>query len=63
METLRDLVPGFSRLAVLWRGDNADSQLSFSEIESAAPALGVLVISLAIGNAAEIDHALRSHAA
>jgi putative ABC transport system substrate-binding protein len=41
MELLKAVVPGLSRVAVLWNPDSSSARLHLKEIESAAHALGI----------------------
>jgi len=41
LELLKEVVPRFSHVAVIWDPDSAGSSLRFKEIRAAAPTLGV----------------------
>jgi putative ABC transport system substrate-binding protein len=58
LKKLRDLQPGLSRLAVLWNSEETGSYLR--ELERAAPALPVRVISMRVGDRADVPDALRA---
>ena len=51
LELLKEIVPRFSRVAVIWDPDGAGSSLRFKEIQAAAQALGVKLQSLEVRGA------------
>jgi putative tryptophan/tyrosine transport system substrate-binding protein len=53
LELLKELVPGLSRVAVLWNSTNPYPTTVFKETEDAARALGVEVQSLAVKSPAD----------
>jgi putative ABC transport system substrate-binding protein len=64
VQLLREIVPGISRVAVLWNPDHADPE--FSETARVAEALGVKTLSLEVRRSADFqtafDAALRERA-
>ena len=55
LEMLNDILHGFTRLAILWNPDNASASLKFTEIETAARALGIEVEPLRARLPSDID--------
>jgi putative ABC transport system substrate-binding protein len=60
LELLEELLPGVSRVAVLWNAANPYSALVFKETAGAARTLGVELQSLEIREPADIDGALEA---
>jgi putative ABC transport system substrate-binding protein len=58
LELLKELLPGISRVAILWNAANPYSALVFKETVSAARALGLELQSLEIRAPADLDGAL-----
>jgi putative ABC transport system substrate-binding protein len=66
LELLVQSVPGASRVAVLWNGDHPGIVLAWDEVEAAARALGVELISLNVKSPGDLESAFataRSHQA
>ena len=59
LELLQEAMPSLSRVAVLWNARDAVMTLIFSEIQAAAPALGVTVQPLGVQEAARYRQRLR----
>jgi putative ABC transport system substrate-binding protein len=55
LELLKEIVPGVKRAAVLAEPSNLGARRQFSVIEDAAPALGVVVDRIGVGDADAID--------
>ena len=66
LELLREAVPKFSHVAVLWNPEFHDSRVVFKETQTAAQALGLHLQSLKVRSPAEFDQAFaamtREHA-
>jgi putative ABC transport system substrate-binding protein len=60
LQLLTEVVPGLSRVAVLWNPENLDKVGEYADMEAAAPALGVELQSLAGRRVEEIDDALEA---
>jgi putative ABC transport system substrate-binding protein len=60
LQLLTEVVPGLSRVAVLWNPDNLDKVGEFADMEAAAPGLGVELRSVPARRTDEIDGALES---
>ena len=58
LELLKEIIPGVSRVAVLWDPTHVD--LEFRELEAGARALGVRLQSVEVRAATELDGAFRS---
>jgi putative tryptophan/tyrosine transport system substrate-binding protein len=58
LELLQEAMGGLRRVAVLWNARDAVMTNIFSEIQTAAPALGMTVQALGVQEAADIDSAL-----
>jgi putative ABC transport system substrate-binding protein len=58
LELLKEIIPGVSRVAVLWDPTHVD--LEFRELEAGARVLGVRLQSVEVRAAAELDGAFRS---
>ena len=58
LELLREIVPGLSRVAVLWNGANPGALRTWQETQAAAKALGIQVQSLDVRRVAELEAAV-----
>ena len=63
LELLQDIVPGITRVAVLWNPTDAEKAIEHHNVEDAARALGVRLDSVPIRTAGELDHAFEVLAA
>src|SRR5499433_2966760 len=57
LQILKEAIPTVSRVAFLWNPDNASNVLQFREVQAAAPALGVTVISVSVSPHIEFETA------
>ena len=57
LELLRDLVPGLSRVAILWNPDVRGAVLDYKETESAARSLQLRLQSVEVSHADDLDRA------
>jgi putative ABC transport system substrate-binding protein len=57
LELLREIVPGLSRVAILWNPDIRGAVLDYKETENAARALRLELQSVEVGRADEFDRA------
>jgi putative tryptophan/tyrosine transport system substrate-binding protein len=57
VDILKQAVPSLTRLGVLWNLQNDGMQLRFREINAAAPALGIQILSFGVRNPEEFDEA------
>ena len=57
LQILKEAIPTISRVAFLWNPDNASNVLQFQEVQAAAPALGVTVISVKVSPRIEFETA------
>jgi putative ABC transport system substrate-binding protein len=57
LELLREIVPGLSRVAILWNPDIRGAVLDYKETENAARALHLQLQSVEVGRADELDRA------
>jgi ABC-type uncharacterized transport system substrate-binding protein len=57
---IKQIYPDLIRIAVLWNPDASGQRLQLKEMELAAPVLKVVLQSLPVRNAAEIDPSLRT---
>ena len=57
LQILKEAIPTISRVAFLWNPDNASNVLQFREVQAAAPALGVTVISVSVSPRIEFETA------
>ena len=57
VQLLKEAVPKFSRVAVLWNSSVQSMALGFQMIEQAAPTLGVIVQSVRVSGSDEFDQA------
>jgi putative tryptophan/tyrosine transport system substrate-binding protein len=62
LEVLKDLIPGMSRVAVLWNPNTRDKAIEFRELQAAAQTLGVAVQSLEVRGADELSQAFEAAA-
>jgi putative tryptophan/tyrosine transport system substrate-binding protein len=62
LEVLKELVPLLSRVAVLWNPEDPPRRLEYKEAESAARTLGLVLQSVEIRHADEIDGAFAAMA-
>jgi len=60
VELLKELVPGLSRLAIIWNSTNPYSTVVFKETQNAARTLGVEVQSLAVKSPADFPTVFES---
>jgi putative ABC transport system substrate-binding protein len=60
LQLVKEIVPNLVRVAVLWNGDASGHRLQLQEMERATPALGIVLQSLPIRNANEIDASLQA---
>jgi putative tryptophan/tyrosine transport system substrate-binding protein len=60
LELMKAISPGLVRVAVLWNGNADGHRLQWKELERVAPALEIVLLSLAIRNGGEIDAALQA---
>ena len=60
VQLLKEAVPKFSRVAVLWNSTFQSMSLQFQQVETAAPTLGVTVLSLRVASADDFDHAFEA---
>jgi putative tryptophan/tyrosine transport system substrate-binding protein len=58
LQLIREISPNLTRVALLWNGNASGHRLQLKEMELAAPALGIVLQSLPIRNANEIDASL-----
>jgi putative ABC transport system substrate-binding protein len=63
LELLKQVVPGASRIAVLWNANNAGKVAELRELETAARRLGMTVRSVEVREAADFDPAFAVSAA
>jgi len=57
LQLLKEAIPTVSRVAFLWNPDNASNVLQCKEVQAAAPALGVTVISVSVSPRNEFETA------
>jgi putative ABC transport system substrate-binding protein len=60
LQLIKELLPAATRVAVLWNANASGHRLQIKEMDSAAPKLGLVLQSLAVKNAKDIDEALRT---
>ena len=58
LELLRETLPKLSRLAVIWNPDDSGARLQWQELQTAAGAHGVHLLSLVVKASAELDKAI-----
>ena len=59
LELLREIVPGLSRVAVLWNGANPGALRTWEETQAAAKVLGMQVQSVDIRRISDVESAVR----
>ncbi len=57
LQLLKEVIPSVSRVAILWNPDNASHPAQLEELQAAAPALGLTLLSVQVRNANEFDGA------
>jgi putative ABC transport system substrate-binding protein len=57
IEFLKQVIPTLSRMAFLWNPNNASHASYLQELRAAAPALGIQLIFVEVGNSNEFDRA------
>lgn len=57
LQFLKEAVPNLSRVAVLWNSNLKVMELQFQKVETAAPSLGVTVLSLRVSSSDDFDKA------
>lgn len=57
VQLLKEAVPNLSRVAVLWNSNLKVMELQFQQVETAAPSLGVTVLSLRVSSSDDFDKA------
>jgi putative ABC transport system substrate-binding protein len=62
LQLIKQISPSIVRIAVLWNGNASGHRLQIKEMEQAVPAMGIVLQSLPILNANELDAALRAAA-
>jgi ABC-type uncharacterized transport system substrate-binding protein len=60
LQLVKEIVPNLVRVAVLWNSNASGHRLQLQEMERATPGLGIMLQSLAIRNADEIDAGLQA---
>jgi putative ABC transport system substrate-binding protein len=60
LELLKETLPKLSRLAVMWNPDDSGSRTQWQEIQTAAGALGIHLLSLEIRASTELDKAIEA---
>jgi putative ABC transport system substrate-binding protein len=60
LELLKEIVPGLSRVAVIWNPSVPDKVLEWSQSEGPARALGIGLQSLEVGSSADFDGAFEA---
>jgi putative tryptophan/tyrosine transport system substrate-binding protein len=60
LELIKQIYPDLVHVAVLWNLDASGHRLQLKEMEHAAPVLKIVLQSIPIGNASEIDAGLRT---
>ena len=59
LELMHEAIPGLKRVGVLWNLDSATNARQLKDLERAAPAIGLTIVSLPVQKAGDIDGALR----
>ena len=62
LQLIKQISPSIVRIAVLWNGNASGHRLQIKEMEQAVPAMGIVLQSLPILNANELDATLRTAA-
>jgi len=57
LQIFKEAIPTITRVAFLWNPENASNVLQFREVQAAAPALGVTVISVSVSPRIEFETA------
>ncbi len=57
VELLKEAIPNLSRVAVLWNSSLKAMQLQYQQVETAAPRLGVTVLSIRVSGSDDFDKA------
>lgn len=57
VEFLKEAIPNLSRVAVLWNSNLKAMQLQYQQVETAAPRLGVTVLSIRVSSSDDFDKA------
>jgi putative ABC transport system substrate-binding protein len=55
LQLLREVLPNVSRVAFLWNPQNVSNTLQFENVQRAARALGVTLLSVQVSNSSELD--------
>ncbi len=58
LELMNEAIPGLKRVAVLWNLDSATNARQLKDLERAAPAIGLSILSLPVRRLEDIDSAL-----
>jgi putative ABC transport system substrate-binding protein len=62
LELLKETLPKLSRVAVMWSPDDSAARIQWQEIQTAAGALGIQLLSLEVRAASELDKAIETAA-
>jgi putative tryptophan/tyrosine transport system substrate-binding protein len=62
LELLKETLPKLSRVAVMWSPDDSAARIQRQEIQTAAGALGIQLLSLEVRAASELDKAIETAA-
>jgi len=66
LQLLKEMLPGLSRVAILWNPDNASVALKFEQMQEAGPVIGIQVQSIQVRSGSDleggIEAAARAHA-
>jgi putative tryptophan/tyrosine transport system substrate-binding protein len=57
LQLLKEVIPSVARVAFLWNRENASNVAILAELRVAAPAAGITIIAVEVGNVAEFDGA------
>jgi ABC-type uncharacterized transport system substrate-binding protein len=60
LQLIKQISPGIIRIAVIWNGNASGHRLQIKEMEQAVSSMGIVLQSLPISNANELDSALRA---
>jgi putative ABC transport system substrate-binding protein len=60
LQLIKQISPSIVRIAVIWNGNASGHRLQMKEMEQAVSAMGIVLQSLPISNANELDAALRA---
>ncbi len=58
LELLKETLPKLSRLAVMWNPDDSAARVQWQELQAAAGALGIHLLSLQVKASTELDKAI-----